>query len=104
MLKNGVEKHASDIIEYPFFIRYLSARNYWFHDYAYNTMFFGINMNIMLYSFELIFFNGFDVYRLLIFTVIALSLMMSASNGWQGNITKLLPSELLGRLLLRRKK
>ncbi|HGA6967187.1 TPA: hypothetical protein ACITJ7_001608, partial [Salmonella enterica subsp. enterica serovar Saintpaul] len=22
MLKNGVEKHASDIIEYPFFIRY----------------------------------------------------------------------------------
>ncbi|HFW0414877.1 TPA: hypothetical protein ACIIGP_004660, partial [Salmonella enterica subsp. enterica serovar Typhimurium] len=25
MLKNGVEKHASDIIEYPFFIRYLSA-------------------------------------------------------------------------------
>ncbi|HFW2537750.1 TPA: hypothetical protein ACIBOC_004320, partial [Salmonella enterica subsp. enterica serovar Virchow] len=23
MLKNGVEKHASDIIEYPFFIRYL---------------------------------------------------------------------------------
>ncbi|HFW0430505.1 TPA: hypothetical protein ACIWC2_004381, partial [Salmonella enterica subsp. enterica serovar Saintpaul] len=21
MLKNGVEKHASDIIEYPFFIR-----------------------------------------------------------------------------------
>ncbi|HFW4925533.1 TPA: hypothetical protein ACIBTD_001885, partial [Salmonella enterica subsp. enterica serovar Typhimurium] len=24
MLKNGVEKHASDIIEYPFFIRYLS--------------------------------------------------------------------------------
>ncbi|EPE7443037.1 TPA: hypothetical protein ACIO8N_002747, partial [Salmonella enterica subsp. enterica serovar Typhimurium] len=26
MLKNGVEKHASDIIEYPFFIRYLSAR------------------------------------------------------------------------------
>ncbi|EAW1961218.1 hypothetical protein J8M06_000421 [Salmonella enterica] len=104
MLKNGVEKHASDIIEYPFFIRYLSARNYWFHDYAYNTMFFSINMNIMLYSFELIFFNGFDVYRLLIFTVIALSLMMSASNGWQGNITKLLPSELLGQLLLRRKK
>ncbi|HGP2220570.1 TPA: hypothetical protein ACLGQJ_002766, partial [Salmonella enterica] len=43
MLKNGVEKHASDIIEYPFFIRYLSARNYWLHDYAYNTMFFGIN-------------------------------------------------------------
>ncbi|EAQ8939130.1 hypothetical protein D8T17_18465 [Salmonella enterica] len=104
MLKNGVEKHASDIIEYPFFICYLSARNYWLHDYAYNTMSFGINMNIMLYSFELIFFNGFDVYRLLIFTVIALSLMMSASNGWQGNITKLLPSELLGQLLLRRKK
>lgn len=26
MLKNGVEKHASDIIEYPFFIRYLSAK------------------------------------------------------------------------------
>ncbi|HFW4852207.1 TPA: hypothetical protein ACIBTF_004624, partial [Salmonella enterica subsp. enterica serovar Javiana] len=25
MLKNGVEKNASDIIEYPFFIRYLSA-------------------------------------------------------------------------------
>ncbi|MCX0022874.1 hypothetical protein M0734_10400, partial [Salmonella enterica subsp. enterica serovar Oranienburg] len=23
MLKNGVEKNASDIIEYPFFIRYL---------------------------------------------------------------------------------
>lgn len=40
MLKNGVEKNASDIIEYPFFIRYLSARNYWLHDYAYNTMFF----------------------------------------------------------------
>ncbi len=50
MLKNGVKKHAPDIIEYPFFIRYLSARNYWLHDYAYNTMFFGINMNIMLYS------------------------------------------------------
>ncbi|HGJ5292112.1 TPA: hypothetical protein ACJXD1_004403, partial [Salmonella enterica subsp. enterica serovar Montevideo] len=29
MLKNGVEKNASDIIEYPFFIRYLSTRNYW---------------------------------------------------------------------------
>ncbi len=72
--------------------------------YAYNTMFFGINMNIMLYSFELIFFDGFDVYLLLIFTVIVLSLMMSASNGWQGNITKLLPSELLGQLLLRKKK
>ncbi len=68
--KNGVKKHAPDIIEYPFFIRYLSARNYWLHDYAYNTMFFGINMNIMLYSFELIFFDGFDVYLLLIFTVI----------------------------------
>ncbi|HFW2927803.1 TPA: hypothetical protein ACIWO3_002249, partial [Salmonella enterica subsp. enterica serovar Enteritidis] len=27
MLKNGVKKHAPDIIEYPFFIRYLSARN-----------------------------------------------------------------------------
>ncbi|HGB0195592.1 TPA: hypothetical protein ACIVSP_000504, partial [Salmonella enterica subsp. enterica serovar Aberdeen] len=26
MLKNGVKKHAPDIIEYPFFIRYLSAR------------------------------------------------------------------------------
>ncbi|HFV9932552.1 TPA: hypothetical protein ACISZ6_000814, partial [Salmonella enterica subsp. enterica serovar Java] len=25
MLKNGVKKHAPDIIEYPFFIRYLSA-------------------------------------------------------------------------------
>ncbi|HFD8254386.1 TPA: hypothetical protein ACF6GW_001850, partial [Salmonella enterica] len=24
MLKNGVKKHAPDIIEYPFFIRYLS--------------------------------------------------------------------------------
>ncbi|HGB5565661.1 TPA: hypothetical protein ACIVSD_001945, partial [Salmonella enterica subsp. enterica serovar Aberdeen] len=23
MLKNGVKKHAPDIIEYPFFIRYL---------------------------------------------------------------------------------
>ncbi|EIN4457669.1 hypothetical protein LPF92_003165, partial [Salmonella enterica subsp. enterica serovar Agona] len=76
----------------------------WLHDYAYNTMFFGINMNIMLYSFELIFFDGFDVYLLLIFTVIVLSLMMSASNGWQGNTTKLLPSKLLGRLLLRKKK
>ncbi|EEM5028275.1 hypothetical protein DKA20_22785, partial [Salmonella enterica subsp. enterica serovar Typhi] len=52
----------------------------------------------------LIFFDGFDVYLLLIFTVIVLSLMMSASNGWQGNITKLLPSELLGQLLLRKKK
>ncbi|EAQ7240505.1 hypothetical protein DYU21_22965 [Salmonella enterica] len=104
MLKNGVEKHASDIIEYPFFIRYLSATNYWLHDYAYNTMFFGINMNITLYSFELIFYDGFDVYLLLIFTVIVLSLMMSASNGWQGNITKLLLPELLGRLLLRKKK
>lgn len=60
-------------------------------------------MNIMLYSFELIFFDGFDVYLLLIFTVIVLSLMMSASNGWQGNITKLLPSELLWQLLLRKK-
>ncbi|EOF5154284.1 hypothetical protein ACK1FV_003036 [Salmonella enterica] len=96
MLKNGVKKHAPDIIEYPFFIRYLSARNYWLHDYAYNTMFFGINMNITLYSFELIFYDVFDVYLLLIFTVIVLSLMMSASNGCQGNITKLLPSELLG--------
>ncbi|EAT4164962.1 hypothetical protein F3U57_04220, partial [Salmonella enterica] len=75
MLKNGVEKNASDIIEYPFFIRYLSARNYWLHDYAYNTMFFGINMNITLYSFELIFYDDFDVYLLLIFTVIVLSLM-----------------------------
>lgn len=60
-------------------------------------------MNIMLYSFELIFFDGFDVYLLLIFTVIVLSLMMSASNGWQGNITKLLLPELLGQLLLRKK-
>lgn len=67
-------------------------------------MFFGINMNITLYSFELIFYDGFDVYLLLIFTVIVLSLMMSASNGWQGNITKLLPPELLGQLLLRKKK
>ncbi len=41
-------------------------------------MFFGINMNITLYSFELIFYDGFDVY-LLHFTVIVLSLMMSAS-------------------------
>ncbi|EOZ7075382.1 hypothetical protein ACR9TE_002117, partial [Salmonella enterica subsp. enterica serovar Infantis] len=72
--------------------------------YAYNTMFFGINMNITLYSFELIFYDGFDVYLLLIFTVIVLSLMMSASNGWQGNITKLLLPELLGQLLLRKKK
>ncbi|ERN61639.1 hypothetical protein SEEK2694_04950 [Salmonella enterica subsp. enterica serovar Kentucky str. 22694] len=67
-------------------------------------MFFGINMNITLYSFELIFFDGFDVYLLLIFTVIVLSLMMSASNGCQGNITKLLLSELLGQLLLRKQK
>lgn len=104
MLKNGVEKNASDIIEYPFFIRYLSARNYWLHDYAYNTMFFGINMNITLYSFELIFYDDFDVYLLLIFTVIVLSLMMRVSNGWLGNITKLLLSELLGRLLLRKQK
>ncbi|ELI6794372.1 hypothetical protein RRQ40_000103 [Salmonella enterica] len=104
MLKNGVEKHASDIIEYPFFIRYLSARNYWLHDYAYNTMFFGINMDITLYSFELIFFDGFDVYLLLIFTVIVLSLMMRVSNGCQGNITQLLLSELLGQLLLRKQK
>ncbi|EBB4965753.1 hypothetical protein FGR95_04920 [Salmonella enterica] len=104
MLKNGVEKNASDIIEYPFFIRYLSARNYWLHDYAYNTMFFGINMNITLYSFELIFYDDFDVYLLLIFTVIVLSLMMRVSNGWSGNITKLLLSELLGRLLLRKQK
>ncbi|HCX0042010.1 TPA: hypothetical protein OYP68_004625, partial [Salmonella enterica] len=63
-----------------------------------------INMNITLYSFELIFYDGFDVYLLLIFTVIVLSLMMRVSNGWQGNITKLLPSELLGQLLLRKKK
>ncbi|EDK9470794.1 hypothetical protein GHQ11_01420 [Salmonella enterica] len=104
MLKNGVKKHAPDIIEYPFFIRYLSARNYWLHDYAYNTMFFGININITLYSFELIFYDGFDVYLLLIFTVIVLSLMMSASNGLQGNITKLFLPELLGQLLLRKKK
>ncbi|HAU3143795.1 TPA: hypothetical protein JDD71_000206 [Salmonella enterica subsp. salamae] len=82
MLKNGVEKYASDVIEYPFFICYLSASNYWLHDYAYNMMFFGINMNITLYSFELIFFDGFDVYLLLIFTVIVLSLMMRVSNGW----------------------
>ncbi|HAB1527514.1 TPA_asm: hypothetical protein GB407_23835 [Salmonella enterica subsp. enterica] len=61
-------------------------------------------MNITLYSFELIFYDGFDVYLLLIFTVIVLSLMMSASNGWQGNITKLLLHELLGWLLLRKKK
>ncbi|EAN8065216.1 hypothetical protein EFX23_03530 [Salmonella enterica] len=67
-------------------------------------MFFGININITLYSFELIFYDGFDVYLLLIFTVIVLSLMMSASNGWQGNITKLFLPELLGRLLLRKKK
>ncbi|ECX2222993.1 hypothetical protein AOZ21_09320, partial [Salmonella enterica subsp. enterica serovar Newport] len=60
--------------------------------------------NITLYSFELIFYDGFDVYLLLIFTVIVLSLMMSASNGWQGNITKLFLPELLGRLLLRKKK
>ncbi|EBP4215482.1 hypothetical protein D5G67_25195, partial [Salmonella enterica subsp. enterica serovar Lubbock] len=73
-------------------------------DYAYNTMFFGINMNITLYSFELIFYDGFDVYLLLIFTVIVLSLMMRVSNGWQGNITKLLLSELLGQLLLRKQK
>ncbi|ECV9741795.1 hypothetical protein F2K87_21315, partial [Salmonella enterica] len=72
--------------------------------YAYNTMFFGINMNITLYSFELIFYDGFDVYLLLIFTVIVLSLMMRVSNGWQGNITKLLLSELLGQLLLRKQK
>lgn len=39
-------------------------------------------MNITLYSFELIFYDVFDVYLLLIFTVIVLSLMMSASNGW----------------------
>ncbi|ECX2170237.1 hypothetical protein AOZ23_11005, partial [Salmonella enterica subsp. enterica serovar Newport] len=63
-----------------------------------------ININITLYSFELIFYDGFDVYLLLIFTVIVLSLMMSASNGWQGNITKLFLPELLGRLLLRKKK
>ncbi|HAE2007394.1 TPA_asm: hypothetical protein G3V51_003506, partial [Salmonella enterica subsp. enterica serovar Senftenberg] len=69
-----------------------------------NTMFFGINMNITLYSFELIFYDGFDVYLLLIFTVIVLSLMMRVSNGWQGNITKLLLSELLGQLLLRKQK
>ncbi|EAW4753528.1 hypothetical protein FE602_04770, partial [Salmonella enterica] len=62
------------------------------------------NINITLYSFELIFYDGFDVYLLLIFTVIVLSLMMSASNGWQGNITKLFLPELLGRLLLRKKK
>ncbi|EAM6506311.1 hypothetical protein PF478_003291 [Salmonella enterica] len=61
-------------------------------------------MNITLYSFELIFYDGFDVYLLLIFTVIVLSLMMSASNGWQGNITKLLLPELSGQLLLRKKK
>ncbi|EEP7059620.1 hypothetical protein HCD60_004742, partial [Salmonella enterica subsp. enterica serovar Lubbock] len=66
--------------------------------------FFGINMNITLYSFELIFYDGFDVYLLLIFTVIVLSLMMRVSNGWQGNITKLLLSELLGQLLLRKQK
>ncbi|HGB8112826.1 TPA: hypothetical protein ACIWCM_004408, partial [Salmonella enterica subsp. enterica serovar Enteritidis] len=52
----------------------------------------------------LIFYDGFDVYLLLIFTVIVLSLMMSASNGWQGNTTKLLLPELLGQLLLRKKK
>ncbi|EBB9961659.1 hypothetical protein F6B50_18865, partial [Salmonella enterica] len=63
-----------------------------------------ININITLYSFELIFYDGFDVYLLLIFTVIVLSLMMSASNGWQGNITKLFLPELLGQLLLRKKK
>lgn len=39
-------------------------------------------MNITLYSFELIFHDGFDVYLLLIFTVIVLSLMMRVSNGW----------------------
>ncbi len=61
-------------------------------------------MNITLYSFELIFYDGFDVYLLLIFTVIVLSLMMRVSNGWQGNITKLLLSELLGQLLLRKQK
>ncbi|AZT24793.1 hypothetical protein HAY23_000338 [Salmonella enterica] len=82
MLNNGVEKYASDVIEYPFFIRYLSASNYWLHDYEYNTMLFGISMNIMLYSFKLIFFDGFDVYLLLIFAVIALSLMMRTPNGW----------------------
>ncbi|EGV0109303.1 hypothetical protein F8128_01735, partial [Salmonella enterica subsp. enterica] len=59
---------------------------------------------ITLYSFELIFYDGFDVYLLLIFTVIVLSLMMRISNGCQGNITKLLLSKLLGQLLLRKKK
>lgn len=45
-------------------------------------MFFGISMNIMLYSFELIFFDNFDVYLLLIFVVVVLSLMMRTPNGW----------------------
>ncbi len=49
-------------------------------------MFFSINMNItlciLLSSFSL--FDGFDVYLLLIFTVIVLSLMMSASSGLLG--------------------
>ncbi|ASG88117.1 hypothetical protein QF91_000096 [Salmonella enterica subsp. salamae] len=82
MLKNGVVKYASDIIEYPFFIFYLSASNCWFYDYAYNMLFFGINMNIMLYSFELMFFDDFDVYLLLIFAGVVLSLMMRSPSGW----------------------
>lgn len=86
MLKNGVKKYVLDIIEYLFFICYLSVRNYWFYDYVYNMMFFGINMNIMLYFFEFIFYDVFDVYLLLIFIVIVLFLMMSVFNGWQGNI------------------
>ncbi|ECI0415735.1 hypothetical protein AH332_21170 [Salmonella enterica subsp. salamae] len=103
MLKNGVEKYSSDVIEYPFFIRYLSASNSWLHDYAFNTISLGINMNIMLYSFKLIFFDGFDVYLLLIFAVVVLSLMMRDPNGWWVNITRLLPPKLLGRSLLRKR-
>lgn len=74
-----------------FLIHYLSANNGWFHDYVYNMMPFGINMNIMLYSFKLIFFYDFNVYLLLIFAVVELSLMMRSLNDWQVNITKFLP-------------
>ncbi|EBS8364685.1 hypothetical protein CFF91_01685 [Salmonella enterica] len=83
MLKNGVKKSAPDVIEYPFShsLSECEQRNGWFHDYAYNMMPFGINMNIMLYSFKLIFFYGFNVYLLLIFAVVELSLMMKSLNA-----------------------
>ncbi|HGB1938307.1 TPA: hypothetical protein ACIUHN_003700, partial [Salmonella enterica subsp. diarizonae serovar 50:k:z35] len=38
-----------------------------------------------------IFFYDFNVYLLLIFAVVELSLMMRSLNDWQVNITKFLP-------------